>query len=93
MHQVQNAGLAVALAREFLSATTSDLVGEEMPNSFKQGLINTKWPGRCQTVPDPSRPGFTWYLDGAHTTESLECCIRWFVSPGVGLPSQYKDPG
>ena len=32
----------------------------------------------------------TWFLDGAHTIESLDCCIRWFVSPGVGLDNSCK---
>ncbi|RXW24644.1 hypothetical protein EST38_g1235 [Candolleomyces aberdarensis] len=27
-------------------------------------------------------------LDGAHTIESLQCCFKWFTSPGVGLPEK-----
>ena len=88
MHQVQNAALAVLLAKSFLQSRTGSLFEEsDLPESFKHGLATTKWPGRCQTIVDPTRTGVTWYLDGAHTVESLECCMQWFVSPGVGLVS------
>ena len=36
-------------------------------------------------VADPKKAGVTWYLDGAHTVESLNYCVEWFVSPDVGL--------
>lgn len=89
---MQNASLAVELARTFLLEQTKDeFVGKNLPDSFKEGLEKTKWPGRCQTINDPRRPGFVWYLDGAHTVESLECCIKWFVTPGVGLPNNISE--
>lgn len=74
------------VAKSFLQLRTGSLFEEsDLPESFKRGLATTKWPGRCQTIVDPIRTGVTWYLDGAHTVESLECCMQWFVSPGVGL--------
>ncbi|KAG1892313.1 FolC bifunctional protein [Suillus subluteus] len=57
-----------------------------LPTSFLDGLKNAHWPGRCQTVLDPKFEATTWFLDGAHTQESLACCLEWFVSPAVGLP-------
>ncbi|KAF8812577.1 FolC bifunctional protein [Phlegmacium glaucopus] len=88
VHQVQNAALAVRLAKSFLQLRTESSFDESaLPESFKHGLATTKWPGRCQTIVDPTRTGVTWYLDGAHTVESLECCMQWFISPGVGLVS------
>ncbi|KAF9076800.1 FolC bifunctional protein [Rhodocollybia butyracea] len=87
-HQVGNAVLAVHLARSFLRQSDPQYQNiKTLPPSFVDGLQNTKWPGRCQTVIDPAHPKLTWYLDGAHTVESLDCCIQWFVHPGVGLPS------
>ncbi|KAG6903495.1 hypothetical protein C0995_005518 [Termitomyces sp. Mi166 len=83
-HQVQNASLAIALARSFLSSQIS-FTEDGLPETFVVALQKTKWPGRCQTVVDPKRKNVTWYLDGAHTVESLECCIQWFASPLVGL--------
>ncbi|KAF9476496.1 FolC bifunctional protein [Pholiota conissans] len=86
VHQKQNASLAIALAKSFIQTMLeTSLEADHIPGPFKRGLVTTKWPGRCQTVVDPVRPNFTWYLDGAHTLESLDCCIQWFVSPGIGL--------
>ena len=86
-HQYQNANLAVHLAKKFLSAQTSEPVTEELPASFAEGLKATRWPGRCQTVPDPKHTNTTWFLDGAHTLESLDCCMQWYTSPEVALRS------
>ena len=33
------------------------------------------WPGRCQVI---KRVGVSYYLDGAHTVESLRVCSSWF---------------
>ncbi|KDQ64642.1 hypothetical protein JAAARDRAFT_28281 [Jaapia argillacea MUCL 33604] len=85
-HQVQNATLAVYLARTFLEARSVP-VKSDLPKAFVEGLEKARWPGRCQTVADPRHTATTWYLDGAHTVESLDCCVQWFVNPGVGLPA------
>ncbi|XP_044295953.1 folylpolyglutamate synthase, mitochondrial isoform X2 [Varanus komodoensis] len=40
-----------------------------------QGLQDTVWLGRNQVL----RHGpVMWYVDGAHTTSSIQACIRWF---------------
>jgi len=39
------------------------------------GLQACNWPGRCQKI---SGPNITYYLDGAHTDESIELCSHWF---------------
>ncbi|KAK7061933.1 folylpolyglutamate synthase [Favolaschia claudopus] len=86
MHQLTNASLAVHLARAFLSSKSSPLPSEEvLTEDFVRGLRNARWPGRCQTVHDPTFSNTTWYMDGAHTLESIGCCMQWFVSPGIGL--------
>ncbi|OSD04312.1 FolC bifunctional protein [Trametes coccinea BRFM310] len=84
-HQYQNATLAVHLAKKFIAAQTSEDIPEDLPPSFVEGLRLTKWPGRCQTVEDPRHSNTTWFLDGAHTLESLHCCMQWFVSPDAAL--------
>ncbi|KAF9653382.1 FolC bifunctional protein [Thelephora ganbajun] len=84
-HQCQNAALAVELSRVFLKSRANLDFNEILPEPFKQGLIKTRWPGRCQTVQDPTYPRTTWFLDGAHTRESLECSLKWFVAPDTGL--------
>ncbi|KIM90938.1 hypothetical protein PILCRDRAFT_811436 [Piloderma croceum F 1598] len=87
-HQASNASLAVKLAQIFLRQKASIEPEYPLPKSYIDGLQNVRWPGRCQTVPDPGHRRITWFLDGAHTPESLDCCMQWFVSPGVGLTLQ-----
>jgi len=75
----------VELSRTFLKSRADIDLGEPLPDSFKQGLVKTRWPGRCQTVQDPAYPRTTWFLDGAHTHESLEYSVKWFAAPDTGL--------
>ncbi|KAJ3559184.1 hypothetical protein NM688_g494 [Phlebia brevispora] len=84
-HQYHNAALAVHLSRKFFEAKEGTKASETLTPTEIKALESTRWPGRCQTVIDPKYPQTTWFLDGAHTTESLDCCIRWFVSPHVAL--------
>ncbi len=41
------------------------------------GLALASWPGRWQTLREP---GASFYLDGAHTAESVEACAGWFAA-------------
>jgi hypothetical protein len=91
-HQVQNASLAVALVKEFVRATTGRPLDAASEPALSDGLAAAKWPGRCQTVQDPAHSSTRWFLDGAHTLESLDCCAAWFFSPGVGLSSEPSAP-
>ena len=75
------------LARTFIAAKDK-LSPDPIPEDFVAGLENTKWPGRCQTVLDPNYSSTTWYLDGAHTDESLKCCIEWFANSSLTISEQ-----
>lgn len=92
-HQVQNASLAIKLAQIFLQQKEDTVERDRDPLSkeFVLGLENTRWPGRCQVVEDPKHPRTTWFLDGAHTHESLDYCFQWFVSPGLGLSNKATE--
>jgi folylpolyglutamate synthase len=71
-----------AASEATLPSLPSTLVSPDpLPASLAQGLEQAKWPGRCQIVEDrdEGRKGVTWYLDGAHTAESLVCCSDWFA--------------
>ncbi|PVD21826.1 hypothetical protein C0Q70_17628 [Pomacea canaliculata] len=57
--QVYNAALAVHLCQVWL-------------NSRNPGLSQCSWPGRNQTDQTVRKPGVTYYLDGAHTTDSMQ---------------------
>lgn len=39
------------------------------------GLAETEWLGRNQTL---KRGSVTYFLDGAHTTRSMQACVNWF---------------
>ena len=88
-HQRLNASLAVALCRIWMNQLSAPVslnpgLNDELstrvrhtllPRSFMEGLIKARWPGRAQVLTiDQS----TYYLDGAHTIESLTACTKWF---------------
>ncbi|XP_014359491.2 folylpolyglutamate synthase, mitochondrial isoform X2 [Papilio machaon] len=47
----------------------------KLPNKTIKGLSACKWPGRYQVIETEYS---TFYLDGAHTKESMEICANWF---------------
>ncbi|XP_011362545.1 folylpolyglutamate synthase, mitochondrial isoform X1 [Pteropus vampyrus] len=92
-HQRSNAALALQLAHCWLQQKDHRGVGEvkaSRPSLLRQlplapvfqptphmlrGLRDTEWPGRTQVL---RRGPLTWYLDGAHTSSSVQACVRWF---------------
>ncbi|NXM56623.1 FOLC protein, partial [Illadopsis cleaveri] len=62
---------------------STELLGRPVPlapafqltDAMIQGLRETEWLGRTQVL---SHGPVTWYLDGAHTTSSIQACVRWF---------------
>lgn len=71
--QKQNASLAVALVEASsrklnLAPCLSDII--------VRGIYQTYWPGRLQIL---RMAGDTWYLDGAHTEDSLDVTTSWFA--------------
>ncbi|CAN6810115.1 unnamed protein product [Brassica oleracea] len=89
-HQYLNAGLAVSLASTWLqqvgklevpSLTQTSI----LPEKFIKGLATASLQGRGQVVPDQfiesrTSEDLVFYLDGAHTPESMEVCAKWFSS-------------
>lgn len=65
-----------------------------IPKPFIKGLVTTNFPGRSQVIPDPYTRScqqhsegeagnadageLCFYLDGAHSPESMEECAKWF---------------
>lgn len=100
-HQRQNAALAVALAasweaqqgREAGKRRAAAVHSGVLPPEYIAGLQTTQWPGRGQIVEDytdgDGASKLTFFLDGAHTPESLATCATWFadavasVSPSI----------
>ena len=76
--QRQNASLAVELVNAFLGklGQKAHYLDGEIPPMIKKGLESTTWRGRCEIKSDGKN---TWYIDGAHTEESLKVGSQWFV--------------
>ncbi|NXI71832.1 FOLC protein, partial [Anseranas semipalmata] len=61
---------------ELLARRTVPLAPAFRPSdAMIQGLRDTEWLGRTQVLPHGP---VTWYIDGAHTTSSVQACVRWF---------------
>ena len=71
--QKSNAALALALAKTYSKHMN---IPVNLQIMFK-GLEIARWPGRCETK---VVNGIEWYLDGAHTTESIKAASEWFVT-------------
>lgn len=48
----------------------------EINNQDQQAIRDVKWHGRNQIL--NVTPNLTYFLDGAHTIESIELCSKWF---------------
>lgn len=67
-----NFGLALALCESWINLTTNSKINWEFT---KMGVLNCTWPGRYQILKHNNN---VYYLDGAHTLESLQVCANWF---------------
>jgi folylpolyglutamate synthase len=87
--QRSNASLAAVIAsaqlRKLGNLDVPDLIAHydaPLPEQFKTGLKSVKWPGRCDIRKD-TKSDTTWYLDGAHTMESIQLAAKWFADKVV----------
>ncbi|XP_050577675.1 folylpolyglutamate synthase, mitochondrial isoform X3 [Bombus affinis] len=70
---------SIQMATEWL-LTRNKVVSVSM-DKIAIALTSCKWPGRMQIL--RSSIG-DFFLDGAHTIESIECCILWFNDVSSG---------
>lgn len=78
--QRTNAALAVKLVHAHLSSLGHNLPSSpSLPEPFIRGLENVQLPGRCDVRSDTKAP-VTWYIDSAHTAESLTLAAEWYIS-------------
>uniref|UniRef100_A0A672PSP0 Folylpolyglutamate synthase n=1 Tax=Sinocyclocheilus grahami TaxID=75366 RepID=A0A672PSP0_SINGR len=81
-HQRSNASLALQLSHTWLQRhfLTVEFSGVSPAPAFQpspamiKGLAETEWPGRNQTL---KHGPVTYFLDGAHTTRSMQACVHW----------------
>ncbi|AQL10055.1 brown midrib4 [Zea mays] len=105
-HQYINAGLAVALASTWLEKqghkdTLPLNRTDPLPDHFIRGLSSASLQGRAQIVPDSQVNSeedkdcsLVFYLDGAHSPESMEVCGKWFshvTKDDTRLPSSLEQ--
>lgn len=74
---------AAATVAELAPLPRSLIAPQAIPQRYVEALERTRWPGRCQEARDPKASNVVWFLDGAHTTESLLCCAQWFNDAAV----------
>jgi len=98
-HQILNASLAIGLCKVFLFGNQispssgmnwiDELRLNELPEAFLQGLRECRWPGRCQKIYLEGH-NINLYLDGAHTDESIELCLKWYQSRVENANSEHS---
>ncbi|KAH6609243.1 hypothetical protein Trco_002589 [Trichoderma cornu-damae] len=83
--QKKNATLAIALAETVLTKlgllNESPESSSSLPQEFIDGLEKCVFRGRCEVKEEGN---VTWYLDGAHTADSLRMSSKWFASEITG---------
>jgi folylpolyglutamate synthase len=76
--QKNNATLAIEVVSSHLkSLGICDELGDKLPAKFIKGLNMVKWEGRCEVR---SEKNIEWYIDGAHTLDSIEVAAQWYLS-------------
>jgi folylpolyglutamate synthase len=84
--QTHNASLAIAVAATHLQKLGFNDVPDpldstaRLPDKFITGLESTRLGGRCDLRPDNKLSDLRWYIDGAHTMESIDVVGQWFAS-------------
>lgn len=48
----------------------------QLTRKMVEGLAKCRWPGRTQVL--NYSHDLTYYLDGAHTSESMHNCVVWY---------------
>ncbi len=93
-HQLENAALAIQLAAmweskfgKYIPRIDGALIRSEqvlkynvVPSEYAKGLAAVTWPGRGDIFTDPDSENLTYFVDGAHTPESIASCASWFAA-------------
>ncbi|KAI1169966.1 FolC bifunctional protein [Nemania sp. FL0916] len=76
--QKRNASLGIALAETALQKLDPSFKAgaSTLSKEFVDGLEQVVWRGRCEVKPDGP---VCWYIDGAHTVDSLKMATKWFA--------------
>ncbi|KAI9171688.1 Folylpolyglutamate synthase [Paramyrothecium foliicola] len=75
--QKKNATLAIALTEVALQKLDISVPSDTtLPQEFVQGLEDVVFRGRCEVKAEDK---LVWYIDGAHTADSLRVSTKWFI--------------
>ncbi|KAG5437231.1 hypothetical protein PCANB_001023 [Pneumocystis canis] len=87
--QYINASLAVALVSHHLPYLNipSKILSHEISDCIKVGLEKVFWLGRCQLHKENN---ICWYLDGAHTVESIKEATIWYTNSILTSNNSFK---
>lgn len=79
--QKLNAAVAVKAAKIHLEHLGVENINtDDLPDEFVVGLETARWDGRCQIIKNyKDYEGISWYIDGAHTMESINVASNWYV--------------
>ncbi len=72
-HQKSNAVLAQKMCQKFIEIQRKrgiNIIAKD--SDIIKGLSAAKIPARCQKIRVPKYPDIEWFIDGAHTVESLD---------------------
>lgn len=87
--KLKNSSLAIQLSYDWIRKNSDKMKNKSIhehlkssdglmiPKEIVEGLLNCYWPGRCQTI---CYRNITIYIDGAHTIDSLQLCVDWFIT-------------
>jgi folylpolyglutamate synthase len=101
LHQLENAALAVELFQRFCqrckitSNPSYRLNVEPKAELIAAGLAAVYWPGRCEVVAHPTQKNLIFFIDGAHTDQSMQACCHWFASINSNIETtqgEQNDP-
>ncbi|KRZ08603.1 Folylpolyglutamate synthase, mitochondrial [Trichinella zimbabwensis] len=103
VHQKENANLAVHLARYWIMKMgyccspilnmnnvrnlKAELFDASLSEEEIKALESCRWPGRSQII---KKNGIEYYLDGAHTPLSIQCCAAWFGEAAAATEPDYR---
>ncbi|XP_066262941.1 folylpolyglutamate synthase, mitochondrial isoform X2 [Euwallacea similis] len=75
--QQTNASLALSISEAFMKIRPRNNQQLFSLKVAREAIKSAKWPGRYQII---QRSNSMFFLDGAHTTGSMEVCSKWFSS-------------
>ncbi|XP_045468104.1 folylpolyglutamate synthase, mitochondrial-like isoform X1 [Harmonia axyridis] len=72
-----NINLAIKMAEEWLISRSKQNNSFLDADVLRESIENCIWPGRYDIQ---QKGNTTFFIDGAHTVESIEICVKWYLN-------------